>query len=102
MGFPGSLAVKMPSLQEMEEMWVHFLDWEDPLEEKEMATHCNILAWEIPWTEESGGLVGGGHKEWDITEHFFYIQKLSKSNKVNHNENRRNETVTVKNRNKWK
>ena len=37
--------------------------------------------------------VGGGHKEWDITEHFFYIQKLSKSNKVNHNENRRNETV---------
>ena len=27
--------------------------WEDPLE-KEMATHSNILAWEIPWTEESG------------------------------------------------
>ena len=26
---------------------------EDPLE-KEMATHCNILAWEIPWTEEPG------------------------------------------------
>ena len=28
---------------------------EDPLEE-EMATHPNILAWEIPWTEEPGGL----------------------------------------------
>ena len=28
---------------------------EDPLEE-EMATHCSILAWEIPWTEETGGL----------------------------------------------
>ena len=28
---------------------------EDPLE-KEMATHSNILAWKIPWTEESGGL----------------------------------------------
>ena len=28
---------------------------EDPLEE-EMATHFNILAWEIPWTEEPGGL----------------------------------------------
>ena len=28
---------------------------EDPLE-KEMATHSSILAWEIPWTEESGGL----------------------------------------------
>ena len=31
------------------------LDWEDPLEE-EMATHCNILAWGIPWTEDSGWL----------------------------------------------
>ena len=29
--------------------------WEDPLEEK-MATHSSILAWEIPWTEEPGGL----------------------------------------------
>ena len=28
---------------------------EDPLE-KELATHSNILAWRIPWTEESGGL----------------------------------------------
>ena len=28
---------------------------EDPLE-KEMATHSSILAWEIPWTEETGGL----------------------------------------------
>ena len=31
------------------------LDWEDPLE-KEMATHSSILAWDIPWTEESSGL----------------------------------------------
>ena len=31
------------------------LSWEDPLEEG-MATHSNILAWRIPWTEESGGL----------------------------------------------
>ena len=31
------------------------LGWEDPLE-KEMATHFTILAWEIPWTEELGGL----------------------------------------------
>ena len=35
--------VKMSPLQEMEEMWVHFLDWEDPLEEEEMATHSSIL-----------------------------------------------------------
>ena len=39
----------------MEETWVQFLGWEDPLE-KEIATHSSILAWEIPWTEESGGL----------------------------------------------
>ena len=31
------------------------LSWEDPLEE-EMANHSSILAWEIPWTEEPGGL----------------------------------------------
>ena len=31
------------------------LGWEDPLEEV-MATHSNILAWRIPWTEEPGGL----------------------------------------------
>ena len=37
------------------EMWVQSLGREDPLEE-EMATHSSILAWEIPWTEEPGGL----------------------------------------------
>ena len=36
------------------ETWVQSLGGEDPLE-KEMATHSSILAWEIPWTEESGG-----------------------------------------------
>ena len=36
-------------------MRVRFLGWEDPLE-KGMATHCSILAWRIPWTEEPGGL----------------------------------------------
>ena len=36
-------------------MWVQSLDQEDPLE-KGMATHSSILAWEIPWTEEPGGL----------------------------------------------
>ena len=39
----------------MQEMEVRLLDQEDPLE-KEMATHSNILAWEIPWTEESDGV----------------------------------------------
>ena len=35
----------------MQETQVQSLGWKDPLE-KEMATHSNILAWEIPWTEE--------------------------------------------------
>ena len=42
-------------MQEMQETQVQSLDQEDPLEE-EMATHSGILAWEIPWTEEPGGL----------------------------------------------
>ena len=33
-----------------------------------MATHFSILAWEIPWTEEPGGLQSWGHKELDTTE----------------------------------
>ena len=36
-------------------MWVQSIIEEDPLE-KEMTTHSSILAWEIPWTEEPGGL----------------------------------------------
>ena len=47
--------------------WVWFLGQEDPLE-KAMATHSNIPAWEIPWTEEPGGLQSVGKQESDITE----------------------------------
>ena len=43
----------------MQEMQVLSLGWKDPLE-KEMATHSNILAWEIPWTEEPGRLQSTG------------------------------------------
>ena len=43
-------------------MWVQSLGQEDPLEQ-EMATHSSILAWKIPWREESG------LKESDMTEH---------------------------------
>ena len=49
------VAQQVKNLPAMRETWVRFLDWEDPLE-KEMATHSSILAWEIPWTEEPGGL----------------------------------------------
>ena len=62
----------------MQETQVQFLSQEDPLE-KEMATHTNILAWRIPWTEEPGGLHSSwGHKESDMTErlthtHILYV-----------------------------
>ena len=52
-GFPGGSVLK--NLPATQEIWVQCLDQEDPLE-KEMATHFSILAWEIPWTEEPGGL----------------------------------------------
>ena len=43
----------------IQESWVWSLSQEDPLE-KEMATHCSILAWRIPWTEEPGRLQSTG------------------------------------------
>ena len=43
----------------MQETWVSSLGWEDPLKEV-MATHFSILAWRIPWTEESGSLQSMG------------------------------------------
>ena len=55
-GFPsGSMVKNLP----MQETQVQSLDWEDPLEKK-IATHSSILAWEIPWTGESGGLQSMG------------------------------------------
>ena len=53
MGFPGGSAVKNPPA--VQEMQVQSLGQEDLLG-KEMAAHSNILAWEIPWTEEAGRL----------------------------------------------
>ena len=50
-------------MQEMLETWVQSLGWEDTLE-KEMATHCSISAWRIPWTEEPGGLQFMGSQSW--------------------------------------
>ena len=49
----------------MQEMQVLSLGGEDPLE-KEMASHSSILAWEISWTEEPGGLMG--YSPWSRKE----------------------------------
>ena len=60
----GSVVKNPPAMQEIQ---VQSVGQEDPLE-KEMATHSSILAWEIPWTEEPGGLqVHGVTKESDMT-----------------------------------
>ena len=55
--FPGGSVVKNSPAKE--EMWVHSLDREDPLE-KETATYSSVLAWEILWTGEPGGLQSMG------------------------------------------
>ena len=56
-GFPGGSVVKNPPARQ--ETRVQTLGQEDPLEKK-MATHSSILAWEILWIEESGGLQSTG------------------------------------------
>ena len=53
------VAQMVKRLPGMQETWVRFLGQEDLLE-KGMATHSSILAWRIPWTEESGGLQSMG------------------------------------------
>ena len=53
-------------MQEVREMLVESLGWEDLLEEG-MATHSSILYWEILWTEEPGGLQPMGWQESDMT-----------------------------------
>ena len=53
------MAQTVKSLPAMQETRLRSLGQEDPLE-KEMATHSSILAWEIPWTEEPGGLLSMG------------------------------------------
>ena len=52
-GFSSDSVVRNSSA--MQEMWVRSLGWEDPLKE-DMASHFIPLAWQIPWTDEPGGL----------------------------------------------
>ena len=68
-------------MQETKEIWIQSLVWEDLLK-KEMATHSSILAWEVVWTEEPGGLQSmGSHrvghdlatKQQQIMENFKHI-----------------------------
>ena len=62
-----ALAIKnLSANEETQQMQVQSLGWEDPLEE-EMATHASILAWKVPWTEES--LAGSGSWGWQSVGH---------------------------------
>ena len=54
------------TLKKCRETQVQSLGQEDPLE-KGMATYSSIFAWEIPWTEEHGGLQSMGLQELDMT-----------------------------------
>ena len=54
----------MPAMQET---WVQFPGWENPLEKK-MATDSSGLAWRIPWREQPGRLQSMGPRELDTTE----------------------------------
>ena len=55
------------NLPAVQETLAQSLGQEDSLE-KEVATHFSVLAWEIPWTEEPGGLQSMGSRELDMTE----------------------------------
>ena len=62
-----ALVVRTPlPVQETQQMQVRSRGWEDPLE-KEMETHSTILAWRIPWTEESGEPQFMGYQELVVT-----------------------------------
>ena len=67
------MAQTVKHLPAVQETWVRYLGWEDPLE-KEMATHSSTLAWKIPWTEEPGRLLSMGSQrvrhDWATSLHF--------------------------------
>ena len=62
------MAQTVKNLPAKEETWVPSLSREDPLQ-KGMAIRSSILAWDIPGTEEPGGLYSPqGHQQSDMTE----------------------------------
>ena len=52
----------------MQETWVQYLGWEDPLEEG-TAIKSSTLPWRIPWTEEPGGLHGVAKSQTQVSTH---------------------------------
>ena len=65
------VAQTVKCLPTMWETRIQSLAWEDLLE-KEMATHCSILAWKIPWTESLVSYSPWGLKELDLPEQLHF------------------------------
>ena len=65
-GWAFLIVQSVKNMPTMQETWVRFLGWEDPLEE-EMTTHSSILAWRIPWTEKPSRLQSMRLQELDMT-----------------------------------
>ena len=63
----GAMAQSVKNLPAMQETWVQSLHQDDPLK-KGMATHSSILTWEIPCSEEPGGLQSMGLQESNTTK----------------------------------
>ena len=63
----GAVVKNLPANARDEKVTIGSLGQEYPLE-KEMATHSGIPAWEIPWTEEAGGLESTGSQRVDMTK----------------------------------
>ena len=80
-GFSGGASGEEPTCQcRWHAIWARSLGREDPLEEG-MATHSRILAWRIPWTEESSGLQSMGSQrvghDWsDLARTHAHIHKI--------------------------
>ena len=68
------VAQLVKNLPIVRETWVQSLGWADPLE-KGTTTHSSILAWRIPWTEESGRLQSMElQSQTQLSEFYFYFQ----------------------------
>ena len=65
------MAQTVKTLPAVQETQAQSLGWKEPLE-KEIATHSSIIAWEIPWTEESARLQSTGSQN-SRTKQFYCI-----------------------------
>ena len=70
------VAQKVKNLSAMQEIQVRSLGQEDPLE-KRRATHSSILAWRIPWTEDSDRLQSMGSQRVGLTHTHTHTHKLT-------------------------